>query len=241
MDYIYDIDDQLISIAKERPYDAIISAVEKFFSKYPTPHPQTKYNFEDRDYLTLLEYYYFLRTVVKSKNLADLAAPDNPGGNNSDDTTVILKWMQRLKSHASLQNKKNHIEISSQMFQNRFEIEINNIFHYEFSAGDISQIQSTINSLRGLITEAKELEQEHRERLLKRLEKLQSEVHKTTSDLDRFWGLIGDAGVVLGKLGTDSKPIVDRIRELAEIVWRTQARAEELPSDAPFPRLTNKH
>ena len=60
---------------------------------------------------------------------------------------------------------------------------------------------------------------------------MQQELHKCMSDLDRFWGLVGDAGVVLGKFGTDAKALVDRIREIAGIVWRTQAFAEELPTD----------
>ena len=64
-------------------------------------------------------------------------------------------------------------------------------------------------------------------------------MHKKVSDLDRFWGLIGDAGVVLGKLGNDAKPIVDRIKEVAEIVWQTQSRAEELPSGTKIPLLSN--
>ena len=67
-------------------------------------------------------------------------------------------------------------------------------------------------------------------------------IHATqkVSDLDRFWGLIGDAGVVLGKLGNDAKPFVDRIREIADIVWQTQSRAEELPSGTSLPSLENK-
>ncbi|NVM02945.1 MAG: hypothetical protein HWN67_11445, partial [Candidatus Helarchaeota archaeon] len=56
-------------------------------------------------------------------------------------------------------------------------------------------------------------------------------------NLDKFWGLIGDAGVMIGKFGNDVKPIVDRIREIAEIVWRTQAIAEELPTGMKFPLL----
>ncbi|MDL2122474.1 MAG: hypothetical protein LWX51_05170 [Deltaproteobacteria bacterium] len=41
----------------------------------------------------------------------------------------------------------------------------------------------------------------------------------------------------MGKLGSDAKPIVDRVREISEIVWRTQARAEELSSDFPSPLI----
>ena len=66
---------------------------------------------------------------------------------------------------------------------------------------------------------------------------MQSELHKKMSDLDRFWGFVGDAGVVMGKFGNDVKPLTDRIREMMGIVWNTQARAEELESGSPNPFL----
>ena len=48
-----------------------------------------------------------------------------------------------------------------------------------------------------------------------------------------------DAGVALGKFGIAAKPFVDRVKEIAEIVWRTQARAEELPSGTKLTLLTS--
>lgn len=101
-------------------------------------------------------------------------------------------------------------------------------------------MQVLISQVRDLIVNDNGLEKDHKRRLLSRVEKLQSELHKKVSDLDRFWGLIGDAGVVLGKLGKDAKPIVDRIKEIADIVWQTQSRAEELPSGTRPPLLTDE-
>ena len=69
------------------------------------------------------------------------------------------------------------------------------------------------------------------------LEKLQSELHKKMSNLDRFWGFWGEAGVMLGKFGEDAKPIFDRIREIVEIAWRTQSAAEELRTGLPLPMI----
>jgi len=60
------------------------------------------------------------------------------------------------------------------------------------------------------------------------------------SNVDKLWGLVGEAGVTLGKFGKDAKPIVDRIREITKITWRTQSNSEELPSDTPFPLLEDK-
>jgi hypothetical protein len=118
-----------------------------------------------------------------------------------------------------------------------FDAKFKRTFAYEFSEGDVRLIQGKINELRKLISKSKYMDDEFRSRLLKRLEKLQAEFHKRMSTLDRFWGLVGDAGVAVGKFGDDAKPFFDRARELLETVWRTQARAEELPTNSPLPEL----
>ena len=118
--------------------------------------------------------------------------------------------------------------------KNKYLTQFGKNFAYEFSKGDLQRVQEIINILRDEISATSSLDEEHKNRLLKRLEKMQSELHKKVSDLDRFWGLVGDAGVVAAKLGENAKPIVDRIKEISEIIWRTQSRAEELPSDTPL-------
>ncbi len=80
------------------------------------------------------------------------------------------------------------------------------------------------------------LEKNHRSRLLNRLEALQQELHKKQGNLDRFWGLVGEAGVAIGKFGDDAKPFVSRIKEVINIICRTQSNAEALP-DGSKPAL----
>ena len=63
-------------------------------------------------------------------------------------------------------------------------------------------------------------------------------MQKKQTDLDHYWGLLGDASVAVCKFGTDANPFVERIKEITDIVWRTQSRAEELPSDTK-PALIN--
>lgn len=110
-------------------------------------------------------------------------------------------------------------------------------FGYQFSAADVNRMQTLINELRQEISTSDLFDDGHKSRLLKRLEHLQGEVHKKISDLDRFWGLIGDAGVAMGKFGTSAKPFVDRIVELTQIVWNAQKEAEQLPSNVEMPLL----
>lgn len=129
------------------------------------------------------------------------------------------------------------VALKIESYKGRYKAAFKSSFAYEFSQGDLDRIQTLVNELREHISNNEILDSSHKQRLLKRLEQLQSELHKRVSDLDRFWGMVGDAGVVLGKLGTDSKPIVDRVKEVAEIVWKTQARTEELPSNSHNPML----
>lgn len=111
-------------------------------------------------------------------------------------------------------------------------------FVYEFTDGDRERVQILVNELREEVTKSTLFNSEHKSRVLKRLEALQAELHKKMASLDKFWALVGEAGVALGKFGKDAKPFVDRIREITRITWVTQARAEELPSDATLPLLT---
>lgn len=122
----------------------------------------------------------------------------------------------------------------------QYAITLTNGFGYEFTDGDLKRIQQLINELREMVSANTDLDVGHKQRMLKRLEKMQSELHKKMSDISRFYELMGDAGVALGKLGEGAKPFVERIKELAGIAWKSQARAEQLQSDAENPMLGNE-
>lgn len=156
-------------------------------------------------------------------------------GNVEENCSKIYQFLQTLQD----EKKKDLASVDLSRIKNRFATLLGTQFSYEFSAADISRIQSLITELREQLTTSELFEEKHRSRLLSRLEKLQAELHKRVSDLDKFWGLIGDAGVAVGKFGTNAKPFVDRIVEISQIVWNTQARAEELPSNTPLPLLAN--
>lgn len=129
--------------------------------------------------------------------------------------------------------KQSHIEKNKKEFATR----IGKGFAYEFTESDLERTQQLLNELRELISKSDEIDEDHRSRLLTKLEGLQSELHKKVSDFDRFWGFVVESGLYLGKFGKAVKPITDRIRELADIVLRTQAKAEGLPGPPKFPLL----
>ena len=123
--------------------------------------------------------------------------------------------------------------------RNHFRARFGGGFIYEFSDGDLSRIQILLNELRDEVARSELFDAKHKQRVLNKVESLQRELHKKITSLDKLWGLIGEAGVALGKFGSNAKPFVDRIKEIAQITWRTQARAEELPSGTTLPLLTS--
>lgn len=156
--------------------------------------------------------------------------------NQKDNINIVKIAFGKINKSAEQRITQNTIKTTQEHYTTLFS----RAFKYEFSNGDFDRIQSLINELRDEITKSTLFEEKHKKRLLARLEKLQSELHKKMGNVDMLWGFIGDAGVVLGKFGKDVKPLVDRIREILIITWRTQAAAEQLPSTAPFPMLSGK-
>ncbi|MBU1192244.1 MAG: hypothetical protein KKE76_11045 [Gammaproteobacteria bacterium] len=189
-----------------------------------------------------VEYDYYLECFaivrVLASNVKDLFLniPELSGS-----TTDIVEQIVAFFTYTKAEMSEHVTQLKMAKFSNKYQAKFGSVFAYEFSDGDLQKIQTLITDLRKSISESSLFEADHKQRLLARLEKIQSELHKKMSDLDRLWGLVGDAGIALGKFGKDAKPIVDRIREISEIVWRTQSRAEELPSDTPMVLISNEN
>jgi len=148
----------------------------------------------------------------------------------------LRKFLQEVQDH--LLGQTSATKLNS--LKKHYSVTLTNGFGYEFTDGDLKRIQQLINQLREMVSANTELDDGHKQRMLKRLEKMQAELHKKMSDISRFYELMGDAGVALGKLGEGAKPIVEAIKELAGIAWKSQARAEQLQSDAENPMIGNE-
>jgi len=110
-------------------------------------------------------------------------------------------------------------------------------FAYKFSDGDVSKIKELIGELRDSINSNGMLSENHRKRLLFKLESLDKEFHKIMSDLSKFWDLFGEAAL-MSRMGTpDLKPAVGIITKIMRIVWSVQATANQLISGTDFPGL----
>lgn len=170
-----------------------------------------------------------LIAAYSEANSLGIDVPKIVGEQNADGKNAS-QFFTKLRSQSSQQMGQNQLE----QYKNIFTARLGKVFHYEFSEGDLKRIQDLINELRDLISASEDLEAKHKRRILNKLNKLQSEIHKSVSDLDTLYGSVIELSVLARIVGENLKPVVDRIRELMSIVWPTQARAFGLPSNAPF-------
>lgn len=219
--------DQFIDNLPDDPHEAARALCREFLEY----HSHLVYEEETGDdhYLSYIQAHAVFQALVENYELPVNIPP------LGKDRRSNVEAAKQLASSVSDLAESAYVATTVRTAKLKFSTKIGRTFQYEFSEGDLDKSQKLLNEIRDLITKSSFFEETHKQRLLSRLERVQSELHKKVSDLDRFWGLIGDAGVVLGKFGNDAKPIFDRIRDLTMLVWATQSRAEGLASNCPPP------
>ncbi len=89
---------------------------------------------------------------------------------------------------------------------------------YEFGEAQFKRMHELITELRQLCGDSTLVAEEHKRRLLRRLEAARCELHRKTTEIDRFWSFLAEAGITMRKYGEDLKPISERVRELTGLV-----------------------
>ncbi len=109
---------------------------------------------------------------------------------------------------------------------------------FKLAQEDVSEMNAKIGELREIVSTSEYLNSKHRRRLLLRLEKFQSEVHKAISDFDVFLAGWSEVNDMVEDTGNKSKPIVERFTELFGIAKRN--RPAMLEQDDEPKQITNQ-
>jgi hypothetical protein len=162
-----------------------------------------------------LEAYAILQEFFFSRNLkVNLPAVSPPSVNKQ----VLLEAVKALitETQRKIEARDSRMHFDSKVDEYRALFSRTPV--YQFSDQEYERIQKLISEIRSEIQKATLIPEDHKRRLLRRLEAMQAELHKKTSEIDRFWGFIAEAGIVTRKFGEDLKPLSDRVRELGRIV-----------------------
>lgn len=188
------------------------------------------------DYLTALAF----AEVFVGANSLHVGVPKlnyklAPAKNLAVVIIFFNNWLESVQEELKVREKTGRYETAKQHYAHMF----GKAFMYEFSDDDFKRVQKLLNTLRDLLTKSKDFEEEHRLRLLKKLEALQLELHKKMSNFDRFWGFFIDSGIAFRKFWENAEPFRNDVKEVMKIVCRTQAKAENVKNILPLNLLTD--
>ena len=205
-----------VSSLPEDPAMALIGMLE-MLQKIPDNAPRTLFELTAAVRAFVLHHEQALGVKIELPHVNR----EDYGPSRERILDFALKTTAALREKAGADEYNNMVSRYAEFFSSGFSI--------TFSDDDIKRIQSLINTLRDEVRACQSLDDGHRKRLLRRLETLQSELHKTVSNVDQFWGFVGEATVMLRKVGEAAKPMVSRICQIMDIIQRVQCAAEGLP------------
>ncbi len=188
----------------------------------------------DHDFL---EAYAIIQAFSESRSVNLQLPKVEPPRTNRDSLFAVLndaKGSANKRIYA--RDAKAHFEFKEDEYRAFFS----KAPVYEFSEDSFARIQQLIDEIRTEIQKSVLVTEDHKRRLLRRLEAMQAELHKKTSDIDRFWGFIAEAGIVARKFGEDLRPLNERVAELGRIVTAvimTKEGIQALPEIAKLLQL----
>ncbi len=97
---------------------------------------------------------------------------------------------------------------------------------YELTEPQLIELRKLVNELQEKISGPNTLAEHRRERLLKRLEKLQLELQRKLSSLDRLYGTSMEVLVVAQSLREKAPPVLELAGRIFALVWAIHSRKD---------------
>ena len=160
-----------------------------------------------------------------------------PQGDEVNDWAAVDLEFTNLHKWATPLCKKKHLLDYYKAASEKYADDARNPFEYRFDAQQLERLQQLVNEVREQLQTLEGIPESWRRRMLRRLEALQKELHERMSSMDRFWGIVGEGVSVLYQIGVAATPLVNRLREMAEIGLRVHAQFFGLPVPLGVPIL----
>ena len=166
-------DKKLIESMNETPEHAIIEIIDiaQKIINYDV-NLNTFIGWNKSQYDVLIETIALIETLIESNGFDVDIFKLKLSGIIDKDCEKMFEYTETIKNKFFEKAEKIKIET----YKNHYKSVLKSSFAYEFSQDDIDRIQTLINEIRKHITGMDNLNDDHKTRLLKRLEKLQSEL-----------------------------------------------------------------
>lgn len=134
--------------------------------------------------------------------------------NISNINAYFTQLRNTVRAELISRNARGHFDSKTEEYLSLFS----RVPMYEFAEPAYQRGQELITELRELLRTSALLDEDQKRRLLRKLDNMRTEFNKKTTDIDRFWGFLGEASIAMRKFGEDFDPVSERVMELAEII-----------------------
>lgn len=119
----------------------------------------------------------------------------------------------------------------AQRIRNKRENVANDVLQtFELEQDDKSRMLSLCSEMRGLNNSTQELDDKTKNRISKRITAIEAQIRSGLGILDVVLGGVAEIGEAAGKFGNDVKPLVDRMREVAQLARSGSNDPDALPA-----------
>lgn len=229
--------EEFLSQLADNPVLGLQQLIEKF-NEWETRNRAKLNKTPDFDgaYPDMVRAYAVLQAYSEAHELG-ISFPELNINNKEENVGNIIKAYHHGAKNVVTQLKMIEDKLDFETLKEEYVQKFGNCFAFQFSDGDLSKTQSLLKQLEQIVDSAEYLDDCDTLRLKDRVNRSLHVLHKKSVNLDPIWGLIGDAGVVISRYGSQADSIANRIFEIIEIIWRTQAITENLESGINNPFL----
>jgi hypothetical protein len=227
--------DEFIVALKNSPLTGCLQ-ICRTAGEHLTQHAQ---GWQEKDHEVLTEAYAVVSVVFDAGLLDIQIEPPMLRGKVKEDCTVIHHYLGRLARECAQLKSLQRVETIKATVRNTLGIQDRASPEkvYEPGPRELQRMDELLVQMHAALGACSSLSQPHRQRLQGRVERLRDELSPAMSDFDRFWGLLGDARILIIKVGAQAKPILSRLAELSELAWNVQSRCEGVNAGPDLPQL----
>lgn len=126
--------------------------------------------------------------------------------------------------------------IQNLKLSNYVSLEVKNL-EFELEPNEKLKVMKLAEQMRAIVTLSDHFDDDHKNRLLRRISAIEYEVNKNKGKFDVVLGGIVEFGDALGQFGDKVQPLVDRIQEIRGITQRKTSEYDKLPEPEKTKRL----
>ncbi|KIC33389.1 hypothetical protein [Leisingera sp. ANG-S5] len=162
---------------------------------------------------------------------------------DDDLNDIFDECTSKLSSSRAITTRSFHLQKllgvgDAQRIRNKRENVAKDVLQtFELEQDDKSRMLSLCSEMRELNNSTPELDDKTKNRIAKRLTAIEAQVRSGLGILDVVLGGVAEVGEAAGKFGNDVKPLVDRMREVAQLARSGSNDPDALPAPEEVKKL----